>query len=234
MSDSVVLKLEKREATGKKVAKLREQGIIPSVIYNDKGEATLTQSLQSETLKVVQSVGRHTPVELMIGDKKTLAIIKYYDVDPVKHQLRHIEFVAIRRDEVIVTEVPIILDGLGESPAEKAGLIVMQAINQISVKAKPADLPNELTVSVVSLTTTDDKLTIGDIKLPAGVEFADVDQDRELVVANVYEASALEAANEATGGDAEADAEVPSENGEEESEKADEKTDDSEKSQPEK
>jgi len=44
-----------------------------------------------------------------------------------------------------------------------------------------------------------------------------VDQDLELVIANVYEPSALQAANEAAGGEAEAEdvAEVAVENGEE-------------------
>jgi hypothetical protein len=50
--------------------------------------------------------------------------------------------------------------------------------------------------------------------LPAGVEYADVEQDLELVVANVYEPAALEAANEAAAGDATIDTEVEAENGE--------------------
>ena len=48
------------------------------------------------------------------------------------------------------------------------------------------------------------------------VEYADVEQDLELVVVNVYEPAALQAANDAAGGDAEeASAEsVPADNGE--------------------
>ncbi len=41
--------------------------------------------------------------------------------------------------------------------------------------------------------------------MPHGVEFADGDQDMDLVIANVYEPGALQAANEAAGGDAEAE-----------------------------
>ena len=117
--------------------------------------------------------------------------------------------------------MPIVLVGKGESVAERAGLIVLQAIEKIQIKAKPADLPESIEISIADLATTDDKITVGDIKLPNGVEFADVDQDLELVIANVYEPSALQAANEAAGGDvAEAEAEVPAENGEEEAWKA--------------
>lgn len=210
----ISLKLEKRDIEGKKVAKLRDAGHVPSVVYGGQEEPVKTQSAEVETVKVVKAAGRHTPVNLTVDGKKKLAIIKDIDIDPVKHQVRHIAFHLIKRDDIITTEVPIVLTGEGESAAERAGLVVLQAIEEISIKAKPADLPESLEISILDLETTEDKITVGDIKLPNGVEFADVDQDMELVIANVYEPSALQAANEATGGDAEEETEVPAENGE--------------------
>lgn len=213
----ISLKLEERTLEGKKLAKLRENGYIPSIIYGGKDQPAMTQSKQIETAKVIHAVGRHTPVSLSIDGKKKLAIIKSIDIDPVKHSLRHIAFHVIKQSDIITTEVPVILTGLGESAAEKAGLVILQAIEHIEIKAKPADLPESIEVSVVRLATTDDKISVGDIKLPEGVEFADNEQDTELIIANVYEPSALAAANEAAGGDAEAEdeSEVPVE-GEEE------------------
>lgn len=210
----ISLKLEKRDIEGKKVAKLRDAGHVPSVVYGGQEEPVKTQSAEVETVKVVKAAGRHTPVNLTVDGKKKLAIIKDIDIDPVKHQVRHIAFHLIKRDDIITTEVPIVLTGEGESAAERAGLVVLQAIEEISIKAKPADLPESLEISILDLETTEDKITVGDIKLPNGVEFADVDQDMELVIANVYEPSALQAANEATGGDAEEETEAPAENGE--------------------
>lgn len=200
--NDISLKLDKRELSGKKIVKLRKDGIIPSVVYSD-GKSIMTQSAQIDTAKVVQSAGRHTPVDLFIDGKKHLAIIKDIDTDPAKSQLRHVAFHLIKRNEAIVTEVPIVLSGKGESLAEKAGLIVLQALDHIEIKAKPADLPEALEVSILDLETTDDKLTLEKIKLPEGVEYADVDINKELVIANVYEPSALQAANEAAGGEAE-------------------------------
>jgi large subunit ribosomal protein L25 len=132
----------------------------------------------------------------------------------VKHLVRHVAFHTIKQNDVITTEVPVILIGQGESEAEKAGLVVLQAIEHLEVKAKPADLPESIELTIANLATTDDKITVGDIKLPEGVEFADMDQDLELVIANVYEPGALQAANDAAGGDAEDESEVESENGE--------------------
>jgi len=211
--NDISLKLDSRTAVGKKARKLHHEGLIPSVVYGGHAEPISTQSLAVETTKVVRSAGKHTPVHLVIDGKKKLAIIKSIDLDPVKHGVRHVAFHTIKQNEAIITEVPIILQGVGESVAERAGLVVLQAIEKIEVKAVPANLPESLELSIVSLATPDDKLTIADLNLPKGVEFAGVDQDTSLVIANVYEPSALQAANDAAGGDAEDETEVEAENG---------------------
>ncbi len=214
MSDDISLKLDERTVTGKKVASLRKEGLVPSVVYGATMEtAATTQSPVVETTKVAHSAGKHTPVNLTIGGKKQLAIIKSLDFDPVKRMLRHVSFQAISQNEVIETQVPVHLVGMGESLAEKGGLVILQAIEHVDIKAKPADLPESLEVSVLELATPDDKLTISNIKLPKGVEFADLEQDMDLVIANVYEPAALQAANEAAGGDAEDESAVEAENG---------------------
>jgi len=212
--NNISLKLDERIAEGKKLAKLRESGFVPSVVYGGQDQPIMAQSPQVETNKVVHAAGKHTPVNIIVGGKKKLAIIKSIDMDPVKHVLRHVAFHTIKQNDIITTEVPIVLIGQGESEAERIGLVILQAIEHIEVKAKPADLPNSLELSIAHLANEEDKIIVGDIKLPAGVEYADIDQDLELVIANVYEPSALQAANEAAGGDAEEETEVPAENGE--------------------
>ena len=205
---NISLKLNKRTAEGKQVIKLRATGFVPSVVYGGQVEPIMTQSLLVETTKVVHNAGKHSPVDLIIDGSKKLAIIKSIDIDPVKHTLRHIAFHTINRNDIITTEVPIVLTGLGESIAERAGLVILQALEHIEVKAKPADLPEAIEMSILDLATDEDKLTVGDIKLPSNVEFADVDQDMGLVIANVYEPGALQAANEAAGGEATEEVEV--------------------------
>ena len=203
MGDKINLTLNERELRGKKAIRLREQGFVPGVVYGHGFEPILVQSEYNVIEKVVHEAGKHAPVHITIGGKKKITLIKDVDRDPVKARIQHVSFHAVKANEVVNAEVPIHLIGVGESPAEKAGLIVLQAIEEIEVKAKPADLPEALEVSVESLTTDEDKITLADITLPTGVEYADVDQDLELVVANVYEPAALEAANEAVAGDAE-------------------------------
>lgn len=214
--NDISLNLSARTMQGKQAAKLRDQGMVPSVVYGGKAAPISTESPFVETTKVVRTAGKHSPVHLTIDGKKKLAMIKSVDVDPVKHAVRHVAFHAVRQNEKIVAEVPIVLMGEGESEAEKAGLVVLQAVEHIEVRAIPANLPESLEVSIVDLATTDDRLTLADITLPDGVEYADLEQDTDLTVANVYEPSALQAANEAAGGDAEPEDadDVEAENGE--------------------
>ncbi len=203
MGDKINLTLDTRDVRGKKVARLRQQGLVPGVVYGVGFDPILVQSEYNVIEKVVREAGKHTPVHLTVDGKKRIALIKDIERNQVKARIQHVSFHAVKASDVVTAEVPIRLIGLGESEAEKVGLIVLQAIETVEVKAKPADLPEALEVSVAGLVSDEDKITFEDITLPSGVEYADVEQDLELVIANVYEPAALEAANEAAAGDAE-------------------------------
>lgn len=203
MGDKINLSLDIREHQGKKVARLRQQGIVPGVVYGHGFEPIMVQSPYNIIEKAVREAGKHTPVHITIDGKKRISLIKDIDRDPAKSLIRHVSFHAVNANEVVTAEIPIRLIGEGESAAEKAGLIVLQALEMVEVKAKPGDLPESIELSIAHLATDEDKITLADVTLPKGVEYADNEQDLDLVVANVYEPAALEAANDAAAGDAE-------------------------------
>jgi large subunit ribosomal protein L25 len=231
MGDKITLKIDAREVQGKKVASLRAQGLTPGVVYGQGVDATPVQADSGEVRKVVAAAGKHTPV-MLTGAKKRIAMIKDVDYDPTRHgYIRHISFHAVKANEPVVAEVPIHLVGEGESAAEKAGLIVLQALDKVQVKALPMDLPEAIEISIVGLAEVGDRVTLADAVLEKGVEFVehhdgrsedDLEEGEErpsvtdLVVANVYEPGALQAANEAAAGDATDESAVEAENGAEE------------------
>lgn len=194
-ADSIKLEVAKREITGKKVAKLRHDGQIPAVVYGAEIEPVNIQAPLGVIEKVVSAAGTHTPVEIDVDGKSLTAIIKSVDIDPVTNTIEHLSFQAVSRDQIVTTEVPVVVIGEDESDAKKAGLVILQSIEQLEVKAKPADLPKNLEISAAGLAEHGDRLTVADIKLPAGVEFTD--EDMAQTVATVYEPAALAAANEA-------------------------------------
>jgi large subunit ribosomal protein L25 len=221
MGDKVSLKIEAREVHGKKVANLRKQGLTPGVVYGAGIEPQAIQADAQEVRKVVAAAGKHTPVSLT-GSKRRIAMIKDVDFDPTKHGVvRHIAFHAVNENEPVTTTVAIRLVGEGESEAEKAGLVILQALDKVEIKALPMELPEALEVSIVALKAAGDRVTVGDIVLPAGVSLVEhddghreEDDDEEkpkitdLMVASVWEPAALQAANEATAGAARDESDV--------------------------
>ena len=224
MGDKITLSLALRELHGRKARLLRKEGIVPTVVYGSGMEPVSTQAPYNEVERVWRHAGRHTPVHLTIEKKKRISMIKEAEIDPVKGRLRHVSFHAVKANEPVVTVVPIHLVGEGESEAERAGLVVLQSLEEIEVRALPMDLPEALEASVLGLKEPGDHLTVGDITLPEGVELVErksgheeeddeAPQLTDLTIASVYEPSALQAANEAAGGDAEDESAVDAENG---------------------
>lgn len=213
------LSLAKRELTGKKVKNLREQGLIPSVVFGE-GEPILTQSAYNETEKVLLSAGYHSPIDLDIAGKKQMALVKTVHMNPVKRTIDNVEFQAISADEVVEATTPIEIVNFEQSDANKAHLTLLQVMEEIDVKAKPANLPEAIIVDASGLKTVEDGIVVSDLKLPKGVELADKELDPEQPIANVYdpaqeaadreaEAEADKAAEEARAAEAAAAAAAP-------------------------
>ena len=221
------LTLEKREITGKKLKALRATGMIPSVVYGEK-EPVLLSSEYVATEKVLAGAGYHSPIDLDMAGKTQLAIVKDVQIDPVTRKIINIEFQAISESAVVEATTPVIIVGFEESDASKIYHFAMtQSIEELDVKAKPADLPKELTVDASMLKEVDDKLTVADIKMPDGVVLADKELSPEQVVASLYdpaaEADKREAEDKAAAEAGTVDAaDVPSDNGEKQEENAEE------------
>ncbi len=226
MGDKIKLALEKRELHGKKVAQLRKNGLTPAVVYGPGIDPISLQIEDGLMLRTYQKAGTYTPINLEVGSKKMIVMIKDIDRDPVRGTIRHVSFHAVNAKDPVNAEVPIHLIGEGESEAERNGFIVLQNLEKIEVRALPMDLPDAIEISIVDLKEAGEKLTLGDAKLPDGVEFVEHDSGHgdeeeserqhitDLMVASVWEPAALQAQNEAAAGDAEDETAVESENGE--------------------
>ena len=211
------LSLSVRTETGKKALALREEGLVPSVIYGGKSEI-LAKSPYNETEKVLKLAGYHSPIDLTVNNKKTMAIVKSVQLDPISRRIINVSFQSVSANKLVEATTPIILENFETSDANKAHLTLDQVMEEIDVKAKPADLPKELIIDASKLATTEDKIFVKDIVLPAGVELADKEISPEAVIANVYdavaEAAAREEAEKAAAEAAQVDAaDVPSDNG---------------------
>lgn len=167
------------------------------MVYGGK-EPVLLASEYVATEKVLEKAGYHSPIDLDMAGKKKLAIVKDVSIDPVSRRILNVEFQAISAREVVEATTPIVIVNFENSEASKTFHFALnQAMEEIDVKAKPADLPKELEIDASNLKEVEEKITVSDIVLPGGVEFADKELDPEQVVASLYDPAAEAAAREA-------------------------------------
>ena len=190
------LSLDKRVATGKKLKDLRAEGMIPSVIYG-LDEPVMTISSYNITEKALNEVGYHSPIQLDIDGQAQLAIVKKVDHDPVSRRIINIEFQAVSADKIVEAVAPIRVVDYEQSEASKKHYVLMQVLEDVAIKARPTDLPEEIVVSGAKLAELDDKITLADLALPENVALADKELSEFTVVANVYDPAAEAAAREA-------------------------------------
>lgn len=212
--EEVMLEVKKREVTGKAVKQLRKEGVVPAVIHDHGKESVHVQGNYLEVLKAYQKAGKHHPVSLKAGDQKYKVLIRDIDIDPRKHQLRHVVFNAVKAHEKVTAEIPIRIrfdEGNEATPAERAGLVVLHQLEAVEVEAEVDALPDVLQFDGEKLAAVGDHTTVADLIVPPNVT---IKTDPTHPVATVFEPSALQAANEEAGGTAEAEEEVASGEGE--------------------
>ena len=163
----ISLKVEERTVVGKGVRQLRRDGMTPAVIHDHGKESHHIMAPSTAIDKVYQSAGKHHPVNLTLGTKKFMALIKDVAFEPRKHTITHIVFNAISAKEKQQTEVPIHLSE--DIPAEKAGYLVIRQLDAVEIEALPKDLIDEIVLDASSLAEIGDKLTVADISVPTGV-----------------------------------------------------------------
>lgn len=201
--EKVTLELSLREVVRKGLRKLRDQDQVPGVIH-DHGKPSINVAGDYNTInKVLIRAGKHHPVELSVAGKKYTALIKDVAYEPRKHRVGHVVFNAVNANEKVDAEIPVHIkfaEGNDASPAERAGLVVLHNLDTVEVEALPADLPDALEFDGEKLIEAGDQATVADLVVPKNVV---VTTEPEQVLATVFEPSALAAANEAAGGDAE-------------------------------
>ncbi len=164
------LKSKKREIFGKKVKTLRNQGLVPAVVYGGK-ESSIPLILElKEFKKVFRIAGETTLIKLFVdGEKFKNVLIHDSSRDPVTDEIKHIDFYEVKMDEKIAAKVPLIFTGNAPAILDLGGVLV-KAMHELEVRALPADLPREIEVDISALKTFDNNIAVRDIKLPKNVE----------------------------------------------------------------
>lgn len=196
------LKLEatSRQVTGKKVKNLRNAGSVPAVVYGN-GIPSRDISLDFRAFeKLARQAGESTLIDLAIdGEAPVKVLVHELQYHPLKDTIIHADLRQVRMDEKL--EANIAIKFVGEAPAVKAfGALLVRNLDSLSVRCLPADLVHEITIDITGLKNFEDRISVGDITPPNGIEFLNGPEEVIVIAAQPIsedELAALEAKPEA-------------------------------------
>ena len=151
---SSTLQAEKRETRGKNEARrLRVSGKIPAVLYGaEKGKATEISVDPKVLLRILHSEsGVNSLIGLEgVGAADTRVLVKEYQLDPITHQLLHVDFFQVAMDRMLTVTVPIVLKGDARGVKQQGGIV--DFVNrELEIETLPGDIPENITVDITEL-----------------------------------------------------------------------------------
>lgn len=175
------LKATVRTQFGKKLKKLREEGLFPGVLYGRKTE-TIPISLDYKDFdSVYKEAGESALISIEVNDKENVVLIRDVVVHPLTDRLVHSDFYQVPMDEKITITIPVSFEN--EAPAVKnEGAVLIRNVYELDVSALPKNLPREITADLSALEHVDDSILVKDISLLEGVS---IDAEDDLVIASV-------------------------------------------------
>lgn len=168
MSDRPTLAAVSRTVTGKKVATLRKQGLLPAVMYGHSS-ASVNIALDDHEFNLLRRhVGGSTLVDLSVDGKKAVPVLlQSIQPHPVTRQALHVDLLAVRMSEAMTLDVALV--GTGHAPAVELGGTVMHPVETVRIRALPGNLPDSIHFELGALTAFDSTITVADLVAPDGV-----------------------------------------------------------------
>jgi large subunit ribosomal protein L25 len=177
----IKIKADKREIAGRKVDKLRKQGILPGVLYGPEIKNINIEVGLKDFEKVYKEAGESSLISLDMGKDSYSVLIHEVKLDPLKGMPIHVDFYQPILTEEVEAWVPLVFEGEALAVKDLGGTLIKE-VQEIEVRALPEKLPHEIKVDVSSLKTFEDEILVKDLKLPDGVS---IDKEPEDIIALV-------------------------------------------------
>jgi len=166
---NLTLNAQPRELTGRKVSQLRTQGLVPVVVYGRGQEPAVLQVNARSFNDVLHAGGISQLVELVVdGGKVQNVLVRELQHHPVKNNVIHADLYAVSMTEKQQVDISVV--AVNEPEALVAGLMMLQAMDQVSIEALPANIPASIEIDVTQL-DMDRAITVADLPQVEGVTY---------------------------------------------------------------
>jgi len=162
--ETIILEAKAREITGKKVSELRDQEMIPGIVYGKKLEPINISLSSKEFTKIFKQAGDTSVIDLKIDNEKAhKVLIQNVDYTPTRDRITHVELLAISLTDKVKVGVPVVLINT-ENPEKLGGNLILN-LDEIEVEALPNDLPHQIEIDCSVFTEFGHTIYVKDLKL---------------------------------------------------------------------
>jgi len=180
--ERITINAEKRKEFGKGAARnLRRKNMIPAILYRG-GDSLPVKFSQKELAQFINTTaGEQVMVNLQFADGESrLALVKDYQLDPIKGELLHADFFEVSLTEEI--KVTVHIATVGEPIGVKRdGGILQYLLRKIEVECLPDRIPGHIKIDISGL-EIGQSLHVSDLKLGEGIK---VLTDPDEVIVNI-------------------------------------------------
>ena len=182
MAEAQKIAVRPRTIQGKKVSRLRREGVLPGVVYGGHRDSTPVETDMHAFELGYRRWGNTTLVTLDgLPDGEVPALISDVSRDTVSGRILHVDFHRVSLTEKVQAEVP--LHFIHESPAVKDGGVLVHAMDHVRVEAFPQDMPHAIEVDLSRLVEIDDAIFVRDLAIDAAKVEIQEDGDEMVVKA---------------------------------------------------
>jgi len=160
--NKLILAVTKREVFGKKLKKIRKQGMLPANIFGPDFKSTAVNVDLKDFIKMNKTAGETAVVYLDLDKKEIPVLIKFIQKHPVDDNLLHVDFRKIDLAKKVVTEVPVKTTGTSIAITEKGGVLLIQS-DVLEVEALPTDIPKTIEVDLSTITEIGGEIKVGNL-----------------------------------------------------------------------
>jgi large subunit ribosomal protein L25 len=160
----IKLTAETRNIFGKKLAKAREAGQLPAVMYGDKKEAQSLFVPTKEFKKVLAQAGESSLVTIANGKNATDVLIHEVAFNPVTGDPIHADLYVVDKTKKVEIEVPLRFEGVSPAVKDLGGTLV-KVLHNLKIEVLPMDIPHDFAVDISLLATLDSQILVKDLKL---------------------------------------------------------------------
>jgi large subunit ribosomal protein L25 len=157
----------RRDVTGKAVARLRRDGVLPAVVYGHGIESTNVSVDAHEFELLRRRTGPNTLIDLAVDGKKAKPVLVHgVQVHPVTRRPLHVDLFQVRMTEEMTVDVPLVAVGTAPAVEVDSGTL-LHVTETVKVRALPDHLPQSIEYPIDSLADFDSVIHVRDLAIPA-------------------------------------------------------------------